>query len=261
MKTASKFSAPISASISASLKQLLCFCAVLFFANSGFSYSPHSFTAPVALVYSGPGACDGTRCDEAAADVARRLGLSIRRVTPQTLAPEVFSGAVVWIQPGGDARDVARALTAGQKHLIRSFIASGGSYLGFCAGAFFSDEFVDDEHTLRGLQIIPGETFDYLRPGSPVEIMPMIWYGQRRHVYYSDGAKFRLVPGANAMPIAYYPNGEIAALLTGFGKGRVAVSGPHPEAPPSWLVPLKLHDPDGPDLDLADRMLRWLLAR
>lgn len=35
--------------------------------------------------------------------------------------------------------------------------------------------------------------------------------------------------------IAYYEDGRIAALLSSYGEGKVAVSGPHPEARDSWI--------------------------
>ena len=60
-----------------------------------------------ALVYSGPGACDG--CYQAASDMALRAGLDPTYVGEEDLnassTPEdkkrLFKGVVLWLQPGG----------------------------------------------------------------------------------------------------------------------------------------------------------------
>ncbi|MBM0490810.1 hypothetical protein G4224_07100 [Aeromonas jandaei] len=49
------------------------------------------------------------------------------------------------------------------------------------------------------------------------------------------GPQFTPVPSPEQVKvIAHFQNHQIAALISSYGKGKVAVSGPHPEAPESW---------------------------
>jgi glutamine amidotransferase-like uncharacterized protein len=214
--------------------------------------SPVSALAARALVYSGPGACPED-CAQAAAYIAQRAGMQIKLVGPD-FDVKLLHEADVWIQPGGDAVAVANAMPAGTKEELRNFIRAGGGYLGFCAGMFFADSTVDDADKIPGLGIIPGSTRDYKTVAKAV-IIPINWQGKIRHMYLEEGGFFELDKGANATLLARYPTGEAAAIAARFGKGHVAVSGPHPEAPRSWLEEHGLEDPDGPDYDLADEML------
>ena len=57
---------------------------------------------------------------------------------------------------------------------------------------------------------------------------------------------------------ATYPNGTIAAVRTAFGKGRVWVTGLHPESPKWWKDDSGQDDVDGDDRDLVVRMIQWV---
>src|SRR4051812_38200163 len=79
----------------------------------------------LALVYAGPGVCkDG--CAEAAAAVPHRAGYRIKYVGPADVRPEVLREAAVWVQPGGDAIEVAKTLTDQQVKWLRTFVERGG---------------------------------------------------------------------------------------------------------------------------------------
>ena len=58
--------------------------------------------------------------------------------------------------------------------------------------------------------------------------------------------------------IAYYPNHQVAAARATYGKGKVFVTGLHPEAPQDWRDYYHLNDPDGSDEDLAVEMINWV---
>jgi hypothetical protein len=73
--------------------------------------SAHATRRPIALVYQGPGACTRWKCHEAAAAAAYARGFDIRFVTPARLTPEVFSGATLWMQPGGVLLNVEKKLS------------------------------------------------------------------------------------------------------------------------------------------------------
>jgi len=211
-----------------------------------------------ALIYSGVGACkDG--CVEAAAQVAIRAGLEVEYVKAAQIRPEIFKDAAVWIQPGGDAIQLSGAISATKKALISDFISRGGKYLGFCAGAFFADQKVDDANTVPGLGILPGVTQDYTKEKAPM-ILPMIWKGQLRYVYFEEGAAiYPNNQGSHVNVVAVYENFIPAVVTFKHGLGKAALSGVHPEAPSDWKAADQLNDPDGSDFDLSDDLMHQLL--
>ncbi|MEO5669040.1 MAG: BPL-N domain-containing protein [Bdellovibrionota bacterium] len=219
---------------------------------------------PIALVYNGPGACD-EECASSAADIARAEGLNPIFVGPHETPLASWSEASAWIQPGGKSSTVARSMSETLKNWIRNFVAGGGAYVGFCAGGFFSTAEIGDRG-IAGLGIMPGLSRFYdVVPDKDVYMTELDWQGSKRHVYWEGGPHFVLPPPkpgeeVTAWPIATYSDGKIAAVEALYGKGRVSVSGPHPEAPESWKSYFKLEDPDGSDWDLARGMLRWALA-
>ncbi len=108
----------------------------------------------VALLYSGPGACP-ENCVSAATDRAQAQGFKVRLVTEKNWPADLFDGARLWIQPGGQSKVVAQALSHEQKDRIRKFIAGGGGYVGFCAGAFFASQaIVLSDGTAYGAELL-----------------------------------------------------------------------------------------------------------
>ena len=47
-------------------------------------------------------------------------------------------------------------------------------------------------------------------------------------------------------------------MRTSYGKGRVWVTGLHPEAPQWWKDTSGYSDPDGDDSDIVVKMLQWV---
>jgi glutamine amidotransferase-like uncharacterized protein len=217
--------------------------------------------AATALVYNGPGACK-ENCAMAAGNLAAQAGLQVRFISNRWQSPEQFNDVVLWIQPGGDAVQVSKALSSAQREYIRNFVGRGGAYLGFCAGMFMADQWVDDKSQVPGFGILPVETDDYKDAPSP-SILPIMWNGKIRQMYFEEGGYFMVTPG---MPlhvpfhvIATYPTGKVAAIYTQFGQGRVGASGVHPEALESWKTGGQLADSDGPDTDLGIEMVKTLV--
>src|SRR5690606_27294602 len=110
-----------------------------------------------------------------------------------------------------------------------------------------------------------GDTDQYIAsPGATVDsedntLVHVNWRGRRRRLFFQDGPYFWLRPGADAAVVATYPNGTIAAMVAGFGSGRVGVVGPHPEATVDWFIDAGMPVPDlGVDLglDLVDAVMR-----
>ncbi len=226
-----------------------------------FSYSkdtPPDLKNSIALVYSGKGVCP-ENCAKAAAEVVQRENFKVHYITEENFDSVLLGKAKLWVQPGGNAVEVATALRPKKIKEIKSFIENGGRYLGFCAGAFLADHKVDDEFTIDGLGLIPGETKDYSPNGRKSEIFPMYWFNQLRYLYFEEGGYFNITENNNTHVLARYLDGKIAALLVHYGKGKAALSFPHPEATLAWKNANHLKDPDGEDFDLAEIMVRLLM--
>ncbi len=229
--------------------------------------STASASGRIALVYDGPGVCPES-CAQSAADIATQVGYQVRMVGPQALregatigeARAFFRNVAVWIQPGGVSVTAARAMTSTLKIAIRDFVGQGGGYVGFCAGAFLSTPMVGTT-TTPGLGIFPGVTelySNYKRfpHEHGVSIERMNWAGRVRHIYFEGGPIIRnFHPSVEV--IATYDSGQVGAARATFGRGRVFITGAHPEAPHWWPGSEKVIDVDGPDQDLAAEMARW----
>jgi glutamine amidotransferase-like uncharacterized protein len=236
-----------------------CFCVAMF-----FCVSVGGQAATLALIYKGPGACE-SGCAESAAEVARTAGLLPVFVGPDQLPnTDIFREAAVWIQPGGRSSVVFQHMNPILKKWITDFVYSGASYVGFCAGGFFSTSEIADRGQ-EGLGIIPGINRLYEESDLAVYQVDINWEGKLRNIYWEGGPYFVLPQSypedREAWPVAYYPNGSLAAVKARFGEGRAFVSGPHPEAPESWKRYYRLHDTDGSDWDLARAMIEWTLER
>jgi glutamine amidotransferase-like uncharacterized protein len=102
----------------------------------------------------------------------------------------------------------------------------------------------------------------YIRtPGATVKtkndtLVPVVWRGTTRYMYFQDGPYF--VPKSNVKGqtiLAYYTNGEVAAMVQPYGKGKIGVSGPHPEADASWYKKAGLKVCDSLDTDLGNDLI------
>jgi glutamine amidotransferase-like uncharacterized protein len=192
-----------------------------------------------AAVYRGRGAgsCDG--CSEA---VATLLGstptpLEIEFVgpdEPRQVTPETLARVLVYAQPGGGDVATAWSHLREDADIIRQWVQSGGIYLGFCLGGYLAG-------SDPGFGLLPGEVYRYIdSPDATVTsesdtTVETDWRGQREQMYFQDGPAFRLTPNAPATVLATYPGGEPAALIASFGRGRVGIVGPHPEADLKWF--------------------------
>jgi glutamine amidotransferase-like uncharacterized protein len=213
---------------------------------------------PLALVYRGPLSCED--CSEAAAALLRssRWNFEVRYVGPDEALPlsaTSLAGAALYVQPGGDDDDdVASALSLASIEAVRSFVRSGGRYLGFCMGGFLAGT--------PGFDLVDGETDEYItqkgatvRSVKPV-VMPIRWRGRKRWMYFQNGNMVRFNASASGViVVATYPNGDIAAAVSPFGRGKVGITGPHPEADASWYANSHLVNPDGLAEDLGHDLI------
>jgi|GEM_PF-413147 len=237
-------------------------------AQTGEPSDESSDDRPLALIYKGPGSCSldqgdagesGYGCSEAASDAATLAGFRFQFVGPRDLAENatadqvqaLFGNAKVWIQPGGVSNTAYYAMTAKLRKSIVQFVKDGGGYVGFCAGAFLAADW---------FYIFPGSAHAYgyspIRSDLTYAFLNVDWNGQKRSIYF-EGGPYLSNLGSTAEVTARFSTGYVAAARAPYGKGRVYISGPHPEAPQIWSQEDGMSDPDGSDLDLAASMITW----
>lgn len=217
----------------------------------------------VALVYRGPASCEG--CAEAVAALLHesRWGFDVAYVGPREelrMTEAVLASAALYAQPGG-GNSVRRAFRQIRRSaaVITEYTRSGGRYLGICMGAYLAGSWA-------GFGFLPDTDQFITSIGADVTtskdtVVAVDWRGRRRHMFFQDGAV--LTPAAETPGVdvlaRYASNGEIAALAAPFGRGRIALSGPHPEAPADWYRSHRLENPDGISYDLGCDLIDALM--
>ncbi len=216
----------------------------------------------MALVYRGPASLPG--CAEAVAALleSARWGFRVRFVGPHEevrLSARTLTGAAVYAQPGGGTLSRGYRQLRHHRTAIRQFVQSGGNYLGFCLGGYLAG-------ATPGFDLLPGDTDQYIASTAATvssaddTLVQVCWRGRQRTLFFQDGPYFWVRPSSDTTVVATYPNGAIAALVAGFGSGRVGVVGPHPEATEDWYsdAGLAVTDRLGADLglDLVDAVMQ-----
>ena len=208
----------------------------------------------LALIYRGPASKPG--CPEAVAQLLRRSrwDMDVQYVgprEPRRLSPEVLAAATIYAQPGGGELGPAYRRLRRDAAAIRTYVGSGGRYLGFCLGGYLAGE-------TPGFGLLPGDTDQYISsPGSGTTtdqdtVVEVLWRGHRRAVFFQDGPWFDLDPDRGpAEVLAVYGNGLPAAVVAPYGRGTVGVVGPHPEATSDWFDDAGLRRPEPLALDLG----------
>ncbi len=214
-----------------------------------------------ALVYNGPVAAE--ECPEAAAAIAQLAGLSIKYISDLSTLPDLLPDAAVFIIGGteDDLDPLIQAFTPVVDQAFKGWLQSGGRFWGICGGGFFaSTGWWESSGFVRMLGIIPAESDDFLSHSRP-RILPIQWLGVTRPMYFQGGPKFILKNTSEQVEIiARYSDGQIAALLATYGNGKVAVCGPHPEAPKSWSYETPNPSDWVSSADLAVALLQELLS-
>jgi glutamine amidotransferase-like uncharacterized protein len=196
-------------------------------------------TGPM-LVYRGPATCEG--CPEALAGLLRTSQgkPDVRYVEGRELksSPAALTQARLYAQGGGGA-SLRRAYRQMKPYAatIREYVRAGGRYLGICMGGYLAGHW-------QGFKLLPEDTDQYITsPGASVRhakdtLVEVAWGTEHARMFFQDGPVFRIPPGpSRSLVLARYAsNGEIAAMVTPYGKGWVGVCGPHPEAPQDWYV-------------------------
>lgn len=149
------------------------------------------------------------------------------------LTDDLIASSALYVQPGGGELAPAYQRLAKHRSSLRRHIESGGGYLGLCLGGYLAGQ-------TPGFGLLPGDTDQYVAShGAEVRhtrntTVTVTWSGRRRRIFFQDGPVFEVEESAVDV-LARYRNGTVAALATDFGRGRVAVCGPHPEATKDWF--------------------------
>jgi len=174
-----------------------------------------------------------------------------QRICGPALRNGVLDQFDVLVLPGGSGSATANSMGEDGRAIAKSFIEEGGGFMGFCAGAYMAVT-----HYSWSLGVLDAEVLDtkhWARGTGEVELSltatGRTFFGTREKVvecFYNNGPI--LAPGGNddvpdyevlasfktevtkkGVPGGVMP-GTPAIVRGDFGKGRVWVSSPHPEA-------------------------------
>ncbi len=214
-----------------------------------------------ALVYNGPVSAED--CPEAAAAIAERAGLNVRFVSVPADIPRLLDNAAVFIIGGtdDDMGPMVKVFTLKINNSIKEYLRNGGRYLGICGGGFMaSTGWKEGSEYMKGLGIIPAKS-SVFQNSFEAKFLPVKWMGKNRPMFFKAGPNFHPQKSHETMQIiATYSDGSIAALMSTYGKGKVAVCGPHPEARESWKDDATDGNKWVSSVDLAIQFLKDLLS-
>lgn len=212
----------------------------------------------IAMIYDGPGICDG--CAQDAAIMLEAAGLRTTMIHASDLTPEHLSGADLLVIPGGTTNAEMRAgVTQDHMQAIRDYVFGGGRYFGICLGAYFAGATLDDAGQVPGLALFHGDAYPY----SPIaeRLDTVTWNGQSVQIYQQEAPSFWLFTGFSGEVLATYPDGEPAAFISQAHEGVIGLVGPHPEATMEWMAGEMTQAIQTRAFKLGVEMVRDLMAR
>lgn len=93
----------------------------------------------------------------------------------------------------------------------------------------------DENGFVSMLVLVPAQSDDLDYHKYETRIISINWLREIHPMYFQGGPVFKLTDTQEKIKIiAKYEDGRIAALISSYGKGKIAVSDPHPEALESW---------------------------
>lgn len=223
--------------------------------------SPALAREPYALIYNGPTADQAST--EAISSIAQQLGLTVRYIANLDDLPTQLGEAKVFIIGGtdDDVEPLLQRFTPALRTTLKTYLRQGGRYLGICGGAYLASlGWPEEDRFVEGLALVPAQSDGYDQDFE-AKIYPVTWLGETRQMYYQAGPSFALAESPETVArLAYFEDRQLAALMSTYGAGKVAVSGPHPEAPDSWRAEAFKGDQMDRNIDLALQLLRELLS-
>lgn len=163
----------------------------------------------------------------------------------------ILATADIFLIGGGADLPYCERLNGRGNALIRHFVATGGVYVGICAGAYYGSSWVDFigegericgarelaffAGTARGC--LPELTQNHLY--APEHEQSQAWLRlpefPEELFYYHGGCTFEPVSRAENV-LAHYPTGAPAVISGHFGAGNYLLSGVHFEARPHFAL-------------------------
>ncbi|MBM44256.1 MAG: hypothetical protein CMJ36_04500 [Phycisphaerae bacterium] len=198
-------------------------------------------------LYDGPGANATAFATLLAGDARFRT----RRIGPEAIRNGALDNADILIVPGGSGSRQGRGLGAGGREAIRTFVETGGEYIGACAGAYLGSvtydwslgivdvEVIDRKHWKRGSGIVDVE---WMKPGSDQPDLgdgttgiryangPVFAPAHRDEIQdYEVLGVYRSEIALNGAPTGVMP-GTPAVIMGSWGDGRAILLSPHLES-------------------------------
>ncbi len=229
-----------------------------------------------ALFYYDEGISEWSRkyLPQAMQDSLGGKGMEVATILADQIIAGDLDSAQLLIMPGGADRPYIKKLGAEGCRQIRRFVSSGGTYLGICAGAYFAASKIEWNTGAPGsicaerdLKFFSGKAIGPLTgPGSYQADSEMGARVLRLHSpdgasfasYYNGGCWFE-PNGESYEPIAFFTDykNRLAVVKGAVGKGRVVLSGVHPEFSPAMLGPQHACYPELKARD-AQRAALWV---
>lgn len=221
--------------------------------------APPPSAAPRVALYDDKGTGGKAAAEATAASIPGSL---VWRVGAEDIRDGALSGFDLVIFPGGSGSAIAKALGEKGRQQVKRFVENGGGYTGICAGAYLSASNYEwslafsNQRTFAEMHEIPGEgqkSMWYRGDSSTVTMelsdagkkifgdhageLPVIYHNGPIIPPLKDGEKptYEVLAWFRSEVSKYEPQkgtmtNTPAMISTTYGKGRVLVISPHPEA-------------------------------
>ena len=210
------------------------------------------------------GICDG--CAEALSKMLFTGGIHSQILGPEQLKSSVGPNDLIIIGGGvpfADGEETIKQdlLKVGAFNWLKEHIYNGGRYIGICAGAYLTEEWIDQRANDHGLNIFPGKIDNYTKE-EKAKLMSINWLPTQKNrlVFFEFGPYLHPYPGAPVTIMARFNQDHSpAALIFPYGKGKVGLISPHLEADQPWFDMYNLNNKDGISYDIGIEFIRQVL--
>ena len=225
-------------------------------------------------IYSDSGAHPS--CRVAAEEMFKWMGYEVRSIYRENVNGKDLEDCDLFYFPGGDTQPYRDMITEDGRRYLKSLIGEGRGFIGTCAGALYAGEVMvwnNGSVAKNQLGIFPGKV---IGPIPDIHNNPP--YGMCRvnlldhsiaegepdshSIMYYNGPYFEI--GSEVDIVATYDEVDVPAMITTtYGKGRVFLTGPHPEweedSSRDKVSYFDHFDDEGSDWDLMKKGVEWCL--
>jgi len=185
-------------------------------------------------IYEGKGTWDEST--DATRKLIDSLGRQAETVSADTIKKQGLSGYAAFVVPGGWAPNYNESLGTEGINAIRDYVRSGGVYIGYCAGAYFASGKVTWEGTsyVYPLGLMQGTASGPLSTIAKWPDKKMTRVRTEKgliSMLYGGGPQLFPAAGESVKVLATWEDywDTPAAITFTCGKGRVFITGAHPE--------------------------------